>query len=114
MIMSHSIKAALLSAFVFPGAGHLFLKKYISALGLSGAAFSVAYFLTTTMVERVLQITEKIQSGQVPLDVASINELVSVQSSGADAQALNIATIIFIVIWLVGIADSYRVGRKPG
>ncbi len=112
--MSHSIKAALLSALVFPGAGHLFLKKYISAIALSSAAFSVAYFLTTTMIERAMQITEKIQSGQIPLDVTSINELVSAQSNGADGQALNIATIVFIIIWLVGIMDSYRVGRKPG
>jgi hypothetical protein len=29
--MNKSTKAALLSTFVFPGAGHLYLKKYIPA-----------------------------------------------------------------------------------
>jgi len=63
------------------------------------------------MIERALQITAKIQSGQVPLDVAGITDLVSKQSTGTDALLENIATVIFILCWLIGIIDSFRVGR---
>jgi len=105
-----STKAALLSALVFPGVGHFFLKKYITGVILAGASFAAIYYLTSKTVEKVLQITEKIQSGGVPLDVEAITELVSQQSTGADTQLLNIATATFIICWLIGIIGSYRAG----
>jgi len=105
-----STKAALLSALVFPGAGHLFLKKYTTGVVLAGASFASIYYLTSKTVEKALQIAEKIQSGDVPLDVEAITELVSKQSTGAEAQLLNIATATIIVCWLIGVIDSYRAG----
>ncbi len=110
--MTKSTKAALLSALVFPGAGHLFLKKYVSAVVLASTAFIGVYYLTMTMVERALQITQKIQTGEIPLDVIGITELVSKQSSGDETQLINIATTAFVIVWLIGIIDSYRIGRK--
>jgi len=109
--MTKSNKAALLSALVFPGVGHFFLKKYISATVLAGAAFGGIYYLLATMVERALQITAKIQTGEIPINVTGITELVSKQSTGAEAQLQNIATAVFTICWLIGIIDSYRVGR---
>ncbi len=62
-------------------------------------------------VERALQIAEEIQSGEVQLDAATITELVSKQAIGTEAQLLNIAVAILLISWLIGIVDSYRVGR---
>ena len=108
------MKAAMLSAFVFPGVGHFFLKKNITGTVLSGAALVSLYVVITNAVDRALQIAEKIQRGEVQLDVAAITELVSKQPTGTDAHLLNIATAILIISWLVGIVDSYRVGRVQG
>lgn len=108
--MKKSTKAALLSAFVFPGLGHLFLKKYIAGLILVGVSFSGIYYLASKAVERALEITAKIQSGEVAPDIATITALVEKQSTGAEAQLLSIATVAFVICWLVGIIDSYRVG----
>ncbi len=105
------MKAALLSAFVFPGVGHFLLKKYIPGAILAGTAFAGLYFLIAKTVERALQIAEKIQSGEVPLDVATITELVSKQSMSTEDQLPTIAVVALIVSWLIGIVDSYRVGR---
>ena len=105
------MKAALLSAFVFPGVGHFLLKKYIPGAVLAGTAFAGLYFLIAKTVERALQIAEKIQSGEVQLDAATITELVSKQATGTEAQLLNIAAAVLFVSWLIGIVDSYRVGR---
>ena len=109
--MNKSMKAALLSAFVFPGVGHFFLKKYIPGAVLAGTAFAALYFLTAKTVDRALQIIEKIQGGEVQLDAAPITELFSKQATGTEAQLLNIATAVLFVSWLTGIVDSYRVGR---
>jgi len=58
-----------------------------------------------------MQIAEKIQSGEVQLDVIGITELISRQTSDAEIQAQNIATAILLICWFVGVVDSYRVGR---
>ena len=109
--MKKSTKAALLSACVFPGVGHVFLKQYIPGVVLVGASFSGIYYLISKTVERALQIAEKIQSGGVQLDVAAITELTSIPPTGTEALLINMATVILIISWLTGIIDSYRVGR---
>ena len=108
--MKKSTKAVLLSAFLFPGVGHIYLKKYISGVVLVGASIAAISYLVSKAVERAFQIAEKIQAGGVPLDVEAITEMISRHSSGADLQLLNIATYALVICWLVGIVDSFRVG----
>jgi len=105
------MKAALSSAFVFPGAGHFFLKKYMTGAVLAGTALASLYLLISETVDQVLQITDKIQHGEVPLNVAAITALVSKQT-GNETQLINIASTVLIILWLIGIADSYRIGRR--
>lgn len=108
--MRKSIKAALLSGLVFPGAGHLFLKKHISGAVLACASLAAFYLIIANIIEKAQQITEKILQGEIALDVDAITELVSRQPSGNDPQ-LEIAWFVLIICWLIAIADSYRCGR---
>ena len=105
------MKAALLSALVFPGAGHFFLKKHIRGIILTCASVASLYFLISGIVERALHIADKINRGEVQLDVAAIMELVSAQPTGTEAQLINSASAFLILVWLIGIVDAYRVGR---
>ena len=109
--MKKSTKASLLSAFVFPGTGHIYLKKYIPGVSLIVVALSGVSYLISKSVEIALQITDKIQSGDVPLDAVAITDLVSQQPTGTETLLLDIATYVFIICWLIGVIDSYRVGR---
>ena len=109
--MNKSKKAALISALVFPGAGHLYLKKYLSGTILLGATLGSLSYLIVKTVEITLQITEEIQAGKVQLNVMEITELVSEQTAGSEAQLYDIATAVIFISWLVGIIDSYRIGR---
>jgi len=110
--MKKSTKAVLLSALVFPGSGHIYLKKYITATVLLSAALGSLYYLITKAVERAMQIAEKIKNGEVQLDVVVITELVEKPLSASETQAQFIATSILIICWLAGIIDTYRIGRK--
>jgi len=103
-------KAALLSALLFPGVGHIYLKSYVVGVVLVGTSFFAILYMITKAVESALQIGEKIQNSGIHLDIETITELVSKQSNGADGQLLNIATTALIICWLIGIIDSYRVG----
>jgi len=108
--MNKSTKAALLSALVFPGAGHFFLKRHITGGVLAVAALGSLFLVVSNMIERAQQITDKILSGEVPLDIAAIMELLTRQPTGSEAQLLNIAWVVLIISWLLGIVDSYRIG----
>lgn len=109
--MSKPIKAVLLSAFVFPGVGHFFLKKYVVATILASASFVAVYYLVSRALQMSLQIVEQIQAGDVPPDVLSITQLVTQQMSAENSQFLDVVTYVVVFCWLVGIIDSYRLGR---
>jgi TM2 domain-containing membrane protein YozV len=109
--MKKSTKATLISALVIPGAGHIYLKKYIPGVALIGISCAGIYYLLSKAIEQSMQIVDQIQSGAVQPDMAAITDLVSKQSSGTQAEILNIITIIITICWLGGIIDAYRLGR---
>ena len=109
--MKKSIKAVLLSALVFPGAGHLYLKKHILGAILGCASLAALYVIAVNMLERAQQIAEKIVHGEIELDVAEIAEMLSTQPIGNDSQLYDVAWTVLIISWLIAIASSYRIGR---
>ena len=110
--MKKTEKAVLLSALVLPGSGHFFLKRYVSGFLLAGTALVASYFLISGVISKALDIADKIKRGDIPPDIAAITELVAQQPSGTELQSLNTAMIFLVVAWLIGIVDSYRVGRQ--
>jgi uncharacterized SAM-binding protein YcdF (DUF218 family) len=110
--MKKTDQAVLLSALIFPGSGHFFLKRYFVGLLLAGIALVASYFLISGMIVKALELADKIKSGKIPPDYTAITELFSQQSAGIDLQSLNTAIIFLLAAWLVGVVDSYRVGRQ--
>jgi len=108
MSMSKSSKAVLLSALVFPGAGHFYLNRKITG---SVLAVSALFSIVSGILERAQLIADKIVSGEIQPDMTIITELVSRQPAGTEAQSLNIATIILIISWVIGVVDSYRIAH---
>lgn len=110
--MKRSTKAALLSALVFPGVGHMYLKKYTSGVILMSASFTGIYLMIAKTIESALQIVAQIQNGSVEPDIAAIMEVVSRQpiETGIGVYLIDIATAVFFICWIIGIIDSYRVG----
>ena len=95
---------------MFPGAGHLYLKRYLRGVLLASAAAALSYFLVSVAVNSAFEVVGRIESGDVPPDVQSISELVS-KASRDDERSTDIATAILIALWAIGIVDSYREGR---
>lgn len=108
--MRRSTKAALLSGLVFPGMGHLYLRQYVRGVLFAGGAGALLYFIVSVAMSTAFDVMGKIQSGDVPLNVESVSELVSKQSQGAE-ESTNMATMALVALWVIGIADSYREGR---
>lgn len=109
--MNKPIKAALFSALIFPGAGQLLLKKYISATYFATFAGVGIYLLFSNLLARAQDIIDQVQRGEVSADLATITELVH-QQSVTDTESLSPALITLLVAWLVSIVEAYRVGKK--
>ena len=106
------MKASLLSALVFPGTGHLYLKRYLSGTALASIAVGALYYLVSAGIEKAIEIAEKIQLGEVQPDIETIIELVSNQSNSTDLRLNSIASIVLFFSWVIGIVDSYMAGRE--
>jgi TM2 domain-containing membrane protein YozV len=109
--MSQSLKAALFSAFIFPGSGQFLLKKHIRGALLAGVSILCVWVLLSTALEKAQEISRKIQSGEIPLDITRITEEVSKLAAGNGTQQAEIATYVLLICWLVGIVDAYWMGR---
>ena len=110
--MSKSLKAALLSALVFPGCRHFSLKKTVQGCLLVFISIICIYALFSSTMDIAQDISIKIQSGQIPLDMANLNELVLKELNTRDTESLNTSSFILGICWLVGVIDSFRIGRK--
>ena len=108
--MKLSTKAALMSCFVFPGVGHLYLKRFIPGLILFCGSAAAVWIIASSAVDAAFEVVEVIQSSGVPLNAQDIAALVS-QKARISEESTNGVLIAWLVLWLIGIFDSYRVGR---
>lgn len=109
--MKPSIKAALISGLVFPGLGHLVLRRPLrGCLFLVPMVLAVIY-LVRRMTELVDVLQAELESGALPFDPAAILE--RVHSSGINDGAVNLATLVCLACWIGSVADSLWLGRQP-
>lgn len=108
--MQKSTKAVLLSGLVFPGLGHLYLRRWLVGLVLSGVAGCAIYWISSTVVAIALDVSHEIATGAIPADIATVTHVVSLQLDDV-AQATNLASVALFVCWVAGIVGSYRQGR---
>ena len=108
--MTKSTKVALLSGLIFPGIGHMVLKRYLRGSVLILSALVALSVIVTKVFQRALTIVDRIESGDIPLETGAIAEVVSNSTGGADNFTESIAVIVLAACWLIGIIDSYRLG----
>jgi len=110
--MKQSYKAALFSALVYPGSGHLLLKQYPMGLLLAGTATSCLGVLVFRAFAIAGEISDRILTGEIPLDIARINDEISIQIAAGGSTMVTIATWLLVACWLAGTADAFRLGRR--
>lgn len=112
--MKPSIKAALYSAFIFPGAGLWELgQKARAAVFAVPALIAVLYMMVGAWGiawkiadELIIEIQA---TGQINIDLWGI--LTQVRQAMAESPNLENAQWILVIAWLLSIASSYAVGK---
>jgi hypothetical protein len=109
--MNRSVKAALISALVFPGAGHLYLKRGARAcLFLLPTLASVVVFLNDAM-EQATVIAGQIMAGTMSPDPVAMAARLEQQGGSTLA---TVAAWVMVICWIGATVDAYLLGRKGG
>lgn len=113
--MRKSTLAPLLSAFVFPGLGHLYLRSYARASILLVITAAALFDFTQRAWQAVAAIRAQLvaeinATGVIDLETLIAHAMAIVDH--IDRQPFTIATWIMFASWLVGIVDSHRLGKK--
>lgn len=109
--MKKTTKVTLLSAFVFPGAGHLYLKKYPPAIGFIAAFSYLLSIIISVLMEKTEKISVLIMEGKIPLEVDAITQALTEQGANV-AQQSNFTSYALLFIWLFATLDAYRIAKQ--
>lgn len=105
--MTKSTKALLLSAFVYPGAGQLLLKRYYLGAGFIIVTTIGLYFILANIFRIANQIIERVQSGGQTPDFSVLLSLVSQH----DTALLNNAFTVMVITWFLSILHIYLINK---
>ena len=109
--MTKATKAALLSAFVFPGSGQFYLKRYWRGLLMILATLMGLTVIIVRTTLDALNALQVMQSSGKPIDANSVANLANSASSKISSD--NTVVLIFIIAcWIFSIIDAYRMGSK--
>jgi TM2 domain-containing membrane protein YozV len=111
--MKVSYKAALLSTFVFPGVGQLYLKRYWRGLVIMFFVFTgLGYMIwsaTVSALNRLDDAMVKVQGGTKNLQ--ELSDIVGSKMLTIDPYHDAVFYVI-ICFWIFAIIDAYRIGKQ--
>ena len=109
--MTRTMKTVLLSAAIFPGAGHFYLKNYILGVLFSVIASVCSYLIIVNLATRILAVFEKVINGEMAPDFLLMMQFMLKQPEDPGTRLSPYVWIVLIVCWLIAILDSYRISR---
>lgn len=110
--MHKATKAALMSALIFPGCGHFYLKSKLRGAIFTLFSAGCLYVLISFAVKVANDLSERILSGDIALDISSLMAEISSQLNGSGGDAPHVASLLLLACWGISIIDSFIVGRK--
>jgi hypothetical protein len=110
--MQQSYKAALFAALIFPGSGHLLLKHYPAGLLFAGTSLACLGALIFRAIEIAQVISDKILSGEIPLDIQRLSAEIGAQSAADGSTLASVATWVLVFCWVASAVDAFRIGRR--
>ncbi|MBT7410233.1 MAG: hypothetical protein HN826_11070 [Methylococcales bacterium] len=111
--MKLSTKAVIYSGFVFPGAGYFFVNNKKKGFICFATILVCLSFIMYEANYKVQIIAQNIMSsGVVPMDIDLIRAQVATVPGIVPPAVLSIMSLVIVLIWGIGIFDSYRRGKK--
>jgi hypothetical protein len=108
--MKKSVKAALLSGLLLPGAGQIWLKHWARGVILIAATLASLAAVVVKVGQQAFAILERIEAEGGAIDLVAIMNTAHI-SSVSDS-SVKYASLAVLAIWIVGIVDAYLLGDK--
>jgi len=105
--MHRGMVAALLSAFVWPGAGQLYNREIRKGALLIGLTIAVA---VAVMIATAAEVTRQLPGDIGDLDADLVRTLPA-QVLAARPGTLLVSSLLLLLIWAYGVVDAYFGGR---
>lgn len=109
--MKETTKVTLLSALVFPGIGHLVLKKYLIALAFIVSFSYLLLGFITEIVEKAQHVIDSVVRGDIPMELIAIRQALIDQGT-LDSPNLSTNVFLLLLIWIIATFDAYRLAKK--
>ena len=110
--INKSSKAALISALIFPGVGHISIGYKKRGWLIIAVNFVLFYLMINEIIEQATKVLEKMKQDGVMLNSEAISKATSDLVSFSDHLFLNSLLVIFILACLFSIIDAYRLGKN--
>lgn len=107
--MKKSIKGALLSGLLFPGAGQLWLRCYLRGVVLIVLVTGCLAAVAKRAGQQAFAIVERMEAEGGTVDMVALFR--SLADTPAD-HVITTVTKVLVLVWVVGILDAYLAGRK--
>ena len=110
--MKQTTKVTLLSLLVFPGIGHLVLKKkYAIAAGFIASFAYLLLGLVKDIHDKTQQVIDSMIRGEIPMEVSAIRQALIDQCA---LENPNLTTIgyLLLIIWAIAAFDAYRIAKN--
>ena len=111
-MMRNSLKGALLSGLVFPGVGQLVLRHYKRGIAFILSTIVILLVIVLKAVEKSFTILEKIKAEGGAISMNTITNATIQGSTPSESLTFKLLFFLFILIWIIGIVDTYRVGKR--
>jgi hypothetical protein len=111
-MMKNSMKGAAFSGLVFPGLGQVVLRHYKRGIALALAVLLSLLVVVVKAARQAFTILEKIEAEGRVIDLSTISSAAAQASTTSDNLVYNFVSLLIILLWIIGIVDAYRLGRK--
>ena len=106
------ITAALLSIFVFPGLGYVYLRQLKFAIPVVLMSVSIITILATHAIRIAKIIVKQIQTNPTISGPIEIMELVHQTSENYNTWMIDSLSLLFPVLWIGSSIHGYLLGKK--
>lgn len=110
--MNNSIKAALLSALIFPGVGQISAGDKKRGWSIIGGNVMLVFLIVREVMQKAYTVIAEMQKSGSPMDIESVSNATSKLAGFSDNVFLNILLILLIILWVYSVFDAYRAGKK--
>lgn len=101
-----------MSGLIFPGLGQVFLKHYKRGAVIILTVLVSLSIVVVIAVQQALAILEKIESEGGAISMSTISDAGTQASTTSGSLTFNLALLLIILCWIIGVVDAYRIGKK--